>query len=102
MLERGGLDRRAYFYLFHGFPAPELANALGVRYFIAPAGVMSPLPAVYRGEDAVVFLNARARDVPESPPLKPPGWMLGWFLGAIGAGALAALARRNNAPLASR
>ena len=102
MLERGGLDRRAYFHLFHGFPTPDLANALGVRFFVAPAGVTSSLAAPYRGQDAVVFLNSRAREVHESSPSKPPGWTLGWLLGAIGAGALAALARRNNAALASR
>jgi hypothetical protein len=60
MLERGGLDRRGYFELFPGLPSRSLANTLGVRYIIAPAGMTSPLPAVYRGSDATIFLNAEA------------------------------------------
>jgi len=101
-LERAGLDRRSYFELFHGFPSPAAANALGVRYFIAPPGVRSSLPSPYRGEDAVIFLNSRARDVPDVPVSKPRGWMLGWLLALAGVLSLAALKRRNNAALAPR
>ncbi|HEY2323115.1 MAG TPA: hypothetical protein VGJ82_09665 [Thermoanaerobaculia bacterium] len=99
-LESGGLDRRGYFEVFHGFPSPRLANELGVRYFIAPPGVRSPLPAVCRGDDAVVFLNPGARDLPPSAIPKPPGWTIGWVLGFVGLLSLWLL--RNNAALASR
>jgi hypothetical protein len=92
LLARGGLDRRGYFEVFHSFPARPLANALSVRYIVAPAGSSSPLPAVYRGPDAVVFLNAGARDLATAPPARPPGWMAGWVLGIAGVALLAQLA----------
>jgi hypothetical protein len=84
LLQRGGLDRHGYFEVFHGFPARPLANALGVRYIVAPPGSTSPLPAAYRGSDAVVFFNAEARDIPAEPTQKPAGWAPGWIAAAIG------------------
>jgi hypothetical protein len=66
MLEQGGYDRRAYFATFRGMPSRRMLDFLGVRYVIAPPSASAPLPAVYRGADAVVFENPTAR--PVSPP----------------------------------
>ena len=101
-LERGGLVRRLYFHVFPGFPSPQLARELAVRYLIAPPGVRSPLPAVYRGPDAVIFMNPAAQMLPPAPVPKPRGWWIGWLLGLLGVAALPLLKLRNNAALASR
>lgn len=60
-LERGGYDRSQYFEVFRRLPAHELADRLGVRYIVAPPDARGALPPVYRGTDAVVYLNPTAR-----------------------------------------
>jgi hypothetical protein len=59
-LERAGYDRRLYFEVFRTLPAHALADRLGVRYIVAAPDARGALPVVYRGDDAVVFLNRTA------------------------------------------